>query len=506
MKIGRTEKAIKNIVFALMNQMMLVILNFIGRAIFIQVLGETYLGLNGLIADILTMLSLADMGMTTAMIYSFYEPLAVDDKDKISALITFYKKLYNYIAAIVAIVGMLIMPFLKHIVNIEGYFPFLYAYYLLMLSNTVISYLFVYKTSIINADQKNFIISKYQMIFSFLKIILQCTVLLKTKSYAAYLTIQIGCSILTNLFLTRKACKLYPYIMEKRKIEDTTKREVLDNVKAMAVYKISLVIFGGTDNIIISMLEGTKWVGYCSNYNMVITAINNFVNVIYTSITSGIGNVIYSENEKKRYQIFESVQTISFMISSFATACIYSLIQDLINIWLGMRYLIDIEILIAIVINFYLAGILHPIWSYREATGLYRKTRYIMLIAAVENIVLSMLMCKMMGISGVFFASAISRLTTYFWYEPYILFSTYFSQNVKKFYLPLFNNAIYTLILCIAGNYVSILFEVDSWMELIIKSIVMASLFMLLIIARYWKNESFQGVYKNIIKRRIDFH
>ena len=134
----------KNIFTSLTNQIISLILNFVSRTVFIHYLNAEYLGINGLFSNILQVLSMADLGFNTAIVYSMYKPLNEDNKQELSALMTFYQKIYNIIAISVFAIGMLIIPILPYIVKIESNIPNLTLYYILYLLDTVISYLFVF--------------------------------------------------------------------------------------------------------------------------------------------------------------------------------------------------------------------------------------------------------------------------------------------------------------------------------------------------------------------------
>lgn len=493
MKESRTKNTVRNAMYGLINQIVILFMNFISRTIFIRILGAEYLGINGLFTDVLTMLSMADLGLLSAMMYSFYKPLANNDKNKIAALVKLYRKLYISIAILVAIIGISIIPFLGYIVNLDKNIPYIKIYYLFFLANTVISYLFVYKTAVINADQKNYLISKYQARINIARGILQILFLLMTRSYFSYLIIEVLATITNNLVASRKADKLYPYIKKcDIKLEKDEIKNIFQNVKAIFIYKVSSVLLTGTDNTIISTMLGTVWVGYYSNYNLVINAINKFINIMYTAASASIGNAVVRETPKKRFEIFSSMQVISCVITTFTTVCLFVLLNDLIYVWLGDKYVLDYIILIAIMLNFYFGGIVHPIWSFRESTGMYVKTKYIMTICAIENLILSILLCKYMGMAGVLFASAISRITTYFWYEPKILFSEFFKDKVSKFYIPLTKNLILTIIISFLFRGIFGYIKVNSWTMLFLKSIIVGLSTLIIVIGAYHKTEEFK--------------
>ena len=503
---SRRLNSIRNIIFGYGNQILTMVLSFIGRTVFIQVLGEGYLGINGLFSDVLMMLSMADLGFGTAMVYSFYKPVADRDEKKIAALIHFYKKIYNFIAISVAVIGIALVPFLKYLVNLEQGIPYIEVYYLFFLANTVVSYLFVYKTSIINASQKNYLVSQYQAIVNIVKTVVQILVLIIFHNYFVYLFVNILATIVNNLIASHKADMLYPEIKKSQeKLDAQTKKSIFENMKSIFLYKVSGVALNGTDNTLISIIVGTVWVGIYSNYNMVLNVLNNFINIIFSSVTASVGNLIVTEKPEKRYEVFKILQTISLIIAACAVVVMYSLINDLIYVWLGEKFVLNNHVLIAIMCNFYLVNILRPIWAYREATGLYMQTKYVMLIAAGINIVLSIVGGIFFGMSGILFSSAIARLSTYFWYEPKLLFKEYFEKNVKGYYLSLVKNLVLIVILTLVISEIGKGILVDTWGKLFLKAIVVGGVTVVAVVCAYIRTKECKMLWEmamGVLKRR----
>ena len=497
---SRKTNSIKNVIFGYGNQILTLILSFVSRTIFIKVLGEDYLGINGLFSDVLMMLSMADLGFGTAMSYSFYKPVAEGDEKRIAALTHFYKKVYNFIAITVAIIGVLLVPFLKYLVNLDQGIPHLKIYYLFFLANTVISYLFVYKTSIISASQKSYLISKYQAIVNIVRTIVQMIALLLFNNYFIYLGITIVATLANNLIASYKADQLYPEIRASHQsLDEESKKSIFENMKSIFLYKVSGVLLNGVDNTLISIIVGTVWVGVYSNYNIVTTAVNNFIGTLFSSVTASIGNVVVTEKSEKRYEIFKVMQTVSLIIASSTVVIMYSLINDLVYVWLGERFVLSNQIVIAIMCNFYLANILRPIWSYREATGLYMQTKYIMLVAAGVNIVLSIVWGIFFGMSGILFASAVARLSTYFWYEPKLLFKNYFEKGVKEFYISIIKNIVLVVILSIATIWIGQYFVVDTWAKLFLKAIFVGGTTVLGVFLAYFRTKEFKMLWNMVM-------
>ena len=502
---SRKINSIRNVIFGYGNQAITLLLNFIGRTVFIQFLGEDYLGINALFADVLQMLSLADLGLGTAMTYSFYKPVAEKDGKKIAALIHFYKGIYNIIAAVVAIVGIMLIPFLKYIINLDRDIPHLYIYYLFFLANTVISYLFVYKTSIINASQKNYLISKYQAIVNTGKTFLQIILLFIFKNYFLYLAITILATLCNNLIASHKAGQLYPEIKEEHaELDSESKKTIFENIKSVFIYKVFGVLMNGTDNTLTSVIVGTVWAGVCSNYNMIITAVNNLINTLFSSVTASIGNVIATEKPQKKYEIFKMMQVICYIIASAMAVIMYTLMNDLLYVWLGEKFVLEQSVLIALICNFYITNILRTIWTYREATGLYMKIKYVMLIAAILNVILSIILGNIFGLSGIFFATAIAKLSTYFWYEPKILFKDFFDQGTKEFYIDIFKNVCLTVLLSLIIVFIGKGIFIDAWWKFFVKAIIVGIFTVVCVILAYARTPEMKAILamgKNMLKK-----
>lgn len=504
MTAGRTKSSIRNIIYRLSSQIVSIILKFVSRTIFIYVLGVEYLGINGLFTEILQVLSLADLGFGTAMVFSMYKPLAEHDKKKLTQLVALYKNIYRIIAIVITIIGVGLVPFLRYLVRLDESIPYLYLYYLLYLANTVSSYLVVYKTCILNADQKNYLISRYDILFSLFSTVASCIFLYMTRDFTIYLIIQVIFTYAKNFYCSHVATKLYPYINDSvEKLPLSECKLILNNVKSVFIYKMATTMVNSTDNTLMSILISTKTVGYYSNYTMIVSTVTTFINLIFSSITSSLGNLIVEANKVKNYQVYKTMQVISFMLSSFSITCIYALINDFITVWLGKEFVFDAAIVIAIVLNMYFSIVLMPIWSYREATGMYRKTKYVMVFTAIVNLLVSVTLGKAIGLAGILFATSIARLTTYFWYEPKLLFPEYFGQKVSNYYKGIAQNIVITIVVITIICTVFSQIQPLTWVDFVEKACLVSVSTIIMLMLFYCKNPEFVKLLqmlKNLIK------
>ena len=216
MSSSRSEYVAKNVSITLAMQIVKNLLGFVNRTVFVYILGAEYLGVNSLFTDILTVLSFAELGIGNAMVFSLYKPIARGDQEKIKSLMKLYAKTYQIIGIVIAGLGICLIPFIGHIVGDVSYIKEnIILLYLLFLLNSVISYFFVYKKSLIIACQKNYIVDIYQQIFYAFQVVVQILFLTITKQFIIYLMLMVATTFLNNYFVAKKADKMYPFLKEK---------------------------------------------------------------------------------------------------------------------------------------------------------------------------------------------------------------------------------------------------------------------------------------------------
>ena len=433
---SRFQNTWKNFRFGVAAQIVISLLGFLSRTIFIHVLSEEYLGINGLYASILNVLSLTELGLSDIVVYSLYKPLAQGDEKQLTALMGYYKTIYRIIALAVAVIGLGLVPVLRLLVKstIDQYH--LVLYYLMFLANSVCSYLLVYKSSIIHADQKRYLISRYEICFKFFTVAAQIMVLLLFRNFTVYLFIQIAMTVVSNLFISRKADQLYPFLKEKAPLEPETKKSIFRDVRHMFSYKAGGQLLNGTDNLYISSLISTATVGRYDNYTMIQTmVVTAFTNTLNQAVLGSIGNLNATGTREQKKQIFDVYSLVFSWITTFCTLSLLVLYNPFIRIWAGESWLLPGSTVAVICLNFFLPNVLTPVWSYRNTTGLFRETKNILLYAAAINLVLSYFFGIRWGLTGILAATSVSRLLTSFWFEPYLLHKRIFGCSSAPYFL-----------------------------------------------------------------------
>ncbi len=493
----RTKKVSRNIIFATIFQLTKAVLLFISRVIFAKILGPQYLGINGLFSNVLTVLSLADLGINSALMYSLYKPLANDNKEEISAYMNFFKKMYNLIALVVFLLGIMLIPFLKYIINLPNDVPHIYIYYIILLLNSVISYLFIYKTTLLAADQKQYILNKYDTIFQVILFVLQILVLVLTKSFALYLSLNILCTFTGNLFKVRAANKVYPYLKDNKSIDinKASKKDIFSNIKSMFIYKIGGIIQSNTDSILISIFVGTITVGYYSNYSLIVMEIVAFITLMFTSLKASVGNYNITNNSENQYRIFNMLEVYNFWIVGFCSVCLLTLTPTFIQIFFGKDYALSQLFLIFLISNFYTSNIRQTLWVYRETSGIFNKTKYVTMVTAVINILLSIIMGYYFGLSGIVLATVISRMLYAWWKEPLVIYKDIFHKSANEYFIKYIVRIIIIAFIYILIELIFKFININNMiLLLIIKAVVSVIIIALVFFIVYRKNEAFSFI------------
>ncbi len=437
----RTLNSLKNIIIVLLLNFVTIIIGFISQKFFINTLGIEYLGINGLFSNILSVLSIVELGLGSAIVYNLYKPLAENDIYSIKILMKLYKKGYYIISGVILILGISLIPFLKYIVGEVAIQDNLTMIYIWCLLDVVVSYWLTYKRSILYADQKTYIVNIVHIFYIFFMNLVQIIALIKFQNYVLYLIIKIIFRIMENLIINLIVDKKYPYIREKTEgtISNTTKNDIISKIKGLLFHKIGSFVVLGTDNIIISVFLGVSTVGFYDNYYLIINKLQSLINQVYNSITASIGNLLIENDKEKSYKTYKRLLLMNSWIYMYSAAGILGILEPFISWWIGSKYLLDFSVLIILVINYYIQGLRITSLTFKNADGVFYQDRWMPIVEAISNIILSIIFVKIKGLAGVFLGTIFSTTILFaYGYYKYVynkLFERNYSQYIKD-YLP----------------------------------------------------------------------
>lgn len=425
------------------------------RTAMIYVMGMEYLGLNSLFTSILLVLNLAELGVGSAMVFSMYKPIAEKNEAEICKLLSLYRLYYRIIGIVIAVAGVILMPFIPSLISSDSKIPpdvNIYVVYVLNLISTVLSYwVFAYKQSLLNAHQRNDITSKVTMLTNTFQYLTQFTVILVTKSYYLYLVAAIVTQVLTNLLVAYYANKLYPNYKPKGMLPKEQTKVINRRIRDLFTSRLGMVVVTSADSIVISAFLGLTILGIYNNYYYILSAVVGILTVIFRSVTAGIGNSIATESSEKNYNDLKKFTFIIAWVVCICSCCLLTLIQPFMYIWIGgdNSLMLDFSAVICFVLYFFVEQINQVLHTYKDASGIWHEDRFRPLVTALANVVLNVVLVQFFGIYGVLFATFIS---TAFVGMPWIihnLFTVLFKRSRKEY---VFNIILYAAITAAAGT------------------------------------------------------
>lgn len=413
-------------------------LPFITRTVLLYVLGTEYLGLSGLFSSLLSFLSLAELGVSNALVYSMYKPIAENDKAATRALLALYQKLYRIIGAIILVAGLVCMPFLRYF--IKGDVPAdvnLYVLYGLYLGNTVCSYfLFAYRGSLLTAHQRVDVDNLVNTVIPLINWCAQMLMLLVTRSYYTYVVFIPISTIVTNFVRLYYVKKLYPDLYAEGKVEPELETSIYKKMKALLGAKISTTVLHSADNIVISAFLGLSMVTIYGNYHYIMNAVCAFTGTIYSAICPSLGNSLVTESLEKNYRDFKKLTFINLWIVGWCAVCLLCLYQPFVRLWAGEELMLPFSVVILIVIYFIAYQGRRIVTTYKDAAGLWWEDRFRPFVMAGANLISNLIMVHFIGIWGIVLSTILSLCISIPW-ETHTVFRYVFKRSPKEYYLML---------------------------------------------------------------------
>ncbi len=438
---SRTQHAKRNIITAVANKLAIMLANFVMRTVLIRYLGEVYLGLDSLFLSVLQILSLAELGVSSAMVYSMYKPLAENDVPAVCALLRLYRTVYRWIALAIAVLGLAIAPFLPLIVKKD--LPDglnLYVLFFINLGNSVLSYLvFAYRSALFTADQKYSINNNFYSFCKIGSIAVQIVliVLFRDRSFCYYLYSFVLplTTVVRNALAYALSKKMYPQYRCEGSVPEEEIRSIKKRVAGMFLYKISAVFQNSLDSVVLSAFLGLAMLGRYNTYYYVINAISGMMMLISESVTASVGNAIVLETREKNYADFRKFQLLYLWLSSWLSVCLVACLQPFVRLWVGEKMMFSDAVMVTFCVYFFTMHFSRICFMYRQAAGLWWQDRFRPIAETVVNLTLNILLVKMLGVVGVMLSTIVCLVFIDCTWGARTLFRHYFTEEKQSAYM-----------------------------------------------------------------------
>ena len=495
---SRTKNSALNLITSMSSQLLVIILRFITRTVFIYTLGKAYLGINGLFSDILTLLSLTELGIDTALNFQLYKPLAEGDDHRVRVLMKFYKQAYRVVGTVILIIGLSLIPLLPFLIkdydSLDALGINAVLIFILYLLQSVTSYLFwAYRSAVVKANQKKYILDVSEFAITILTNITQILILVYLKNFVIYTAAVIFFNIFRNFVNAQIAAHFYPQFFIKE-TDSLSKEEIINLFKdcgALFVYKANTVVLKATDNLVLSKFVGLEMVGLYSNYLLFYVTIKNFLLQIYNAVQASMGNLFATGDTERKYKFFQIMNYLSIVIYGTAGVGMAVCADELITCWISDAYVIRQPFAILIGIEILFQGLQNNLGQVRNVSGVFRQMWYRPLIGIVVNLVVSIVLVQICGIYGVILGTIAAYVLTNFAVDPAVLHKYAFNnyKPVSEYYKKNLLYIAQLAIICALDMWLSKhVFAGHGWISLIIHAVIVVITVPVSFIAVYWKS------------------
>ncbi|MEE8716203.1 MAG: lipopolysaccharide biosynthesis protein [Coriobacteriales bacterium] len=447
---SRTEYSARNTTVSMVCSAVTIVAGYFVRVVFTHELSAAYVGVNGLFTDIISILSLSELGIETAVTYALYRPIADGDEDAQRAIMGLYAKAYRVVAAVVLALGLALMPFLPALIPDYGQIPDLNVIYLMYVANSALSYLFVYRRTIIDAHQLRYVTVLYVDGFLLLQYALQALVLVKTRQFVPYLAVAIACTVAGNVAVSRRALRTFPFLAARTpvpRIARSTRDAIVRDIKALFLHRGGKVLINNTDNLVITYFCGIVATGVYSNYYLIIGSIRQVCEAAFRGVAASVGNLGATTEADRVQRVLEASLLVTAWGFGLATICLYELLNPFIDLSFGRQFLYGGDVLALLCVNFYVMGLRNPSSVFHDSLGLFWHDRYRELAEAAVNLAVSIALCARMGVIGVFVGTLVASLVTSSWLEPWVIYRHWLRRSSMGYFARM---AGYTGVVCVA--------------------------------------------------------
>lgn len=479
----RKYYVIKNIFAKWISTAIITILQLIARKIFIQYYSDGLMGLSSLLQSVISMLSLLELGVGSAIYFSLYDPLAKHDDDKTAAIMHLYKRIYSIIGIAVLVLGLCLLPFINTFITTEVELSTIKTTYLILLFDTGLSYFMAYRRNIFSADQKEYIGTNVDTITNIGATITQIILTILVHNYYLYIGSKVVWTIGANVFLYIYAGNQYSYIRSKTnyRLSKEFISKFKSDVKALCIVNIASYLVFGTDNLLISKYVNLDSVFIYSNYNTIISTVNKLFHNIFNSAQASVGNYMIVEGKEKSYDLFENIFFINFLITCYTSVSLITVFNSFMEIWLGKEYILPLGTVAILIYNNYSRFILQTSSIFRNAAGIYNPYQFYKYWALVEgavNLFASLILIYVLRgneILGIFLGTSVSTIITSI-VGPQALFKYYFGvEKLKKYICYYFIYLFLTVGYSVVSLFLYKIFHVENtWINTIIALVISA--------------------------------
>ena len=475
-----------NIKVGMLFYVLTIILTFFSRRVFLDCLGTEFIGLTGMLTNIMSFLSVAELGIGTSIVFFLYKPLQEDNHEKINEIMSMLAYLYRCIGFIIGGMGLIVsLSFPFWLDNLStGLFLAYFAFYA-FIGQSMAGYIFNYRQLLVSANQKQYVVNAYFQTINIVQIITQIVLAYYYRNLYLWVVVGFFFTIIGCIVFNMRIRKVYPWLridLKEGKRNLKQYPEVLKKTRQIFVLKIKDFILNRSDELMVGVFVSVTQVAFYGNYTMILNKLIFLVNILGDGMSAGVGNLLAEGNEQNTMKVFWEMTATRFFIMGMVIFPLVLFLQPLIVCWVGPEYQLSTLIAYLFITNLFLRLQYATVYVFVGSAGLYGDV-WTSWAELIINLVVTLSLAPFFGIVGILLGKIVSVFFFNVFWKPYYLFSQGFHKSVWEFWRPM--TIYYALFFIFAAaavclKHMIIDSQVDSWPTLIAYGLIYVPVLLLL--------------------------
>ena len=436
-KESRTHKSLLNAKVNLLFYFLALLVSFFSRKVFLDHLGADFIGLTGTLGNILGFLNLAELGAGASVSYALYQPIAKGNRDEICRIVSVFGSLYRYIGGFVLAAGILASVFFplifRHTIFSYG---IIYFAFFSFLTSSLIGYFINYRSILLYADQRNYVVTAYFQTATLIKTFVQMALVLYVCNLYLWVAIELLYGFIHATILNWKIRQTYPWLTASAAVGNKVRSqypEIVQKTKQVFVHKMKDFLLQQSDQILIFAFVSLKMVAYYGNYTLVVGRITMLFTTMMGGIVAGVGNLVAEGDRQKTYSVFWELVFVHYMIAGIVVFGVFIGVQPFISLWLGNQYLLSPTIVALLLLHTFIMLSRGAVDTFNTACGNYHDT-WSAWVEGIINISVTIFSCIQWGLAGVLIGKIASLVPIIVIWKPLFLYRTSFKRSIWHYW------------------------------------------------------------------------
>ena len=413
------------------------VLAFFSRKVFLDCLGAEFIGLTGMLMNIMSFLNVVELGIGTSIVYFLYKPLQEDNHARVNEVMSMLAYLYRCIGLVILAGGLVVsIGFPWWFGHLGTGLPLVYFAFYAFLAMAVTGYVFNYRQLLVSANQKQYLVNAWFQTIGILQSLTQILLAWYYRNLWLWVAVGLLFTVVGIIAFNYRIRQLYPWLRvnigEGRQLLKQYP-EVLQKTRQIFVQKIKNFILYRSDELLVGMFVSVVQVAFYGNYTIITNKLNFLVNILSDGMNAGVGNLVAEGNEQNTMKVFWELTAIRFLIVGFVVFGLLLFIQPFVTCWFGPQYQLSDTIVFLLVFNIFIFLSRGVVENYISAFGLFSDV-WVAWTELIVNIGVTLVLAPFYGIVGILLGKIVSVFFIATFWKPYFLFTHGLKRGVGDYW------------------------------------------------------------------------